>query len=64
MNANQFGRWLKRQHGIKIENLRGTGHKSLINPKNGNRSQLPMHGKGKELGTGLMKKIMKQLGLE
>lgn len=27
-------------------------------------SVLPMHGKGKELGTGLVKEIKKQLGLD
>jgi mRNA interferase HicA len=27
-------------------------------------SVLPMHGKGKELGTGLVNKILKQLGLK
>jgi len=28
------------------------------------RSQLPMHGQGKELGTGLVEKIKKDLGLK
>ncbi len=63
MNSDQFGRWLRKQ-GIRIENMGGTGHKSLFNPKTGKWSQLPTHGGGKQLGTGLMERIKKQLGLK
>ena len=40
----------------------GSGH---ITVRRGNRkSQLPTHGKGKELGKGLVQKILKNLGLK
>lgn len=42
---------------------RGSGHLIVINPKNGRRSELPMHSR-KELGTGLVRAIKRQLGLE
>lgn len=38
------------------------GH--LTVKRNGKVTDLPMHGKGKELGTGLVHAIKKQLGLE
>ena len=31
---------------------------------NGRTTQLPMHGTGKDLGTGLVSKILKDLGLK
>lgn len=60
MNANELRRWLRKQ-GCSFENHRGgSGH---ITVRRGNRkTQLPMHGK-KELGTGLVRKIKKDLGL-
>jgi hypothetical protein len=40
----------------------GSGHLTV---RRGDRtSQLPMHGKGKELGRGLVEKIKKDLGLK
>ena len=62
MNANELRRKLAK-HGCKFENHRsGSGHTTI---KRGNRkSQLPMHGGGKELGTKLVKTILKQLGIE
>jgi predicted RNA binding protein YcfA (HicA-like mRNA interferase family) len=41
----------------------GSGHLVVINTKNGKRSELPMHS-SRELGTGLVRAIKKQLGLE
>ncbi len=40
----------------------GSGHVTVI--RGDRRSQLPMHGKGKELGGGLINKVKKDLGLE
>jgi mRNA interferase HicA len=61
MNAREFQRWLKKR-GCKFERHRGgSGHLTV---RLGDRtSQLPMHGAGKELGTGLVAKIKKDLGL-
>lgn len=61
MNANELRRWLKKR-GCTFETHRGgSGH---ITVRRGRRkTQLPMHGK-KELGTGLVRKIKKDLGLD
>jgi mRNA interferase HicA len=50
-------------HGCKFETHRGgSGH---ITVRRGERrSQIPMHGGGKELGKGLVQKILKDLGLK
>lgn len=63
MNSSQFERWLKKQ-GIVIETMKGTGHKRLYNPANGRTSILPTHGGRKQLKTGLMEGIKKDLGLK
>lgn len=62
MDAKEFRRHLKKQ-GCTFENHKGgSGH---VTVKRGNRtSQLPMHGQGKELGKGLVNKILKDLGLK
>ena len=62
MNAKEFQKWLAAR-GCVFENHRGgSGHLTI---RRGERtSQLPMHGKGKELGTGLVNKIKKDLGLK
>jgi mRNA interferase HicA len=63
MNSDQFERQLRRQ-GIKIFAQRsGSGHKDLFNPENGRWSELPVHGGRKQLGKGLMRKILRDLGL-
>ena len=62
MNANQFARWLRKQ-GIRVITKRGTGHRDLFNPANGRWSQMPVHGGRKQLGTGLINKIKRDLGL-
>lgn len=62
MNASEFKRWLAKQ-GCAFESHKGgSGHLTV---KLGNRrSQLPMRGSRKKLGTGLMNKIKKDLGLK
>jgi mRNA interferase HicA len=64
MTPKQFENWLRKEHGIESDTKRGTGHKALLNPKNGKHSQLPMHGGGKQLGKGLINKILNDLGLK
>lgn len=59
MTSAQFKRWLARQ-GCTFEAGKG-GH--LLVRRGDRRSVLPMHGSGKELGTGLVAKIKKDLGL-
>lgn len=62
MNANQFRRWLAQQ-GCSFESKRaGSGH--LIVRLGDRKSELPAHGGNKQLGTGLMEKIKKDLGLK
>ena len=62
MNAGELRRLLAKE-GCMFENHKGgSGH---VTVKRGNRtSQIPMHGGRKELGTGLVRKIKKDLGLE
>jgi mRNA interferase HicA len=62
MNARELRRLLA-EKGCRFETHRGgSGH---ITVRRGNRkSQLPMHGGNKELGTGLVNKILKDLGLK
>lgn len=59
MTSAQFKRWLAKQ-GCTFQSGRG-GH--LIVRLANKRSVLPMHGSGKELGTGLVNKIKRDLGL-
>jgi mRNA interferase HicA len=61
MNASELKRFLARQ-GCTFESHRGgSGHLTV---RRGDRtSQLPMHGSSKELGTKLVNKILKDLGL-
>jgi len=59
MNSNEFKRWLAKQ-GCRLGTQKGSHLKVYLNDK---QSVLPMHGK-KELGTGLVKAIKKQLGIE
>lgn len=62
MNAAELRRWLRRQ-GCTFETHKGgSGHLTV---RRGNRkSQLPMHGGRRELGSGLVRKIKKDPGLE
>ena len=63
MNSDQLERELRRL-GIVVTPKKGTGHKDLFNPANGKSSQLPRHSGRKQLGTGLIHKIYKDLGLK
>lgn len=62
MNSAELKKYLAR-HGCTFENHKGgSGHLTV---RRGSRtSQLPMHGRGKELGKGLVSKILKDLGLK
>lgn len=62
MNASELKRLLAKQ-GCTFETHRGgSGHLTV---RRGDRtSQLPMHGANRELGSGLVNKILKDLGLK
>jgi len=61
MNAQELKRWLAAQ-GCTFETKKGgCGH--IIVRYKGRKTELPMHGSRKELGTGLVNAIKKQLGL-
>lgn len=61
MNARELQRFLAK-HGCTFKAHRGGG--SHLTVRRGVRtSQLPMHGR-KELGSGLVNKILKDLGLK
>jgi mRNA interferase HicA len=60
VTSQQFKRWLARQ-GCTFEPGHG-GH--LIVRLGSRKSVLPMHGRAKELGTGLVQAIKKDLGLK
>ena len=60
MNSDQFRRWLAKQ-GCTFEPGRG-GH---LTAKRGDlKATLPQHGGQKQLKTGLMRGIRKQLGID
>jgi mRNA interferase HicA len=60
VTSSQLKRWLA-QHGCSFE----PGHGGHLLVRRGPRmSVLPMHGSSKELGTGLVNKIKKDLGLQ
>jgi mRNA interferase HicA len=60
MTSAEFKRWLERM-GCSFEPAKG-GHLKVR--LRGQRSILPMHGAGKEIGKGLENRIKKQLGLK
>jgi len=62
MNAAELKRFLAKR-GCKFENHRGgSGH---VTVRRGNRkTQLPVHGGHRELGTKLVQKILKDLELK
>ena len=62
MNSNQFKQWLKKQGCTFTTKKKGSGH--LIIRLGNKKSELPMHGGSKQLGTGLINKIKKDLGLK
>lgn len=62
MNARELKRWLAKQ-GCTFETHKGgSGHLTVLLGEK--KTQLPMHGAAKELGTGLVNKIKKDLGLK
>ena len=62
MNSAELKKLLK-SNGCKFENHRGgSGHQTV---RRGNcKSIMPVHGSGKELGKGLVEKILKDLGIK
>ncbi|EPR32329.1 YcfA family protein [Alkalidesulfovibrio alkalitolerans DSM 16529] len=62
MTAKEFKRWLRKMGCTFQSHKGGSGHLTVMLGER--RSQLPMHGQGKELGTGLVEKIKKDLGLK
>lgn len=61
VNAQELRRWLKKQGCTFHTHKGGSGH---VTVRRGDRtSQLPMHGSRTELGTKLVAKIKKDLGL-
>lgn len=61
MNSKELKRWLAEQ-GCTFESHRGgSGHLTVT--LGDKTSQLPMHGR-KEIGKGLLQKILKDLGLK
>jgi mRNA interferase HicA len=60
MNSSQFKRWLAAQ-GCSFEPAKG-GH--LWVRRDGRKSIIPMHGGKKQLGTGLINRIKRDLGLK
>jgi mRNA interferase HicA len=62
MNAQELRKLLARA-GRTFESKKGGGGHVVVR-RNGRHSELPMHGSGKELGKGLVNKILKDLGLK
>ena len=60
MTSAEFKRWLAKR-GCTFEPGKGS---HLIVMREGRRSVLPMHGKSRELKTGLVEGIKKDLGLK
>jgi mRNA interferase HicA len=60
VTSAEFKRWLEK-NGCKFLPGKG-GHLHIV--RGDKNSVLPMHGKNKELGTGLVNSIKKQLGLK
>jgi mRNA interferase HicA len=59
MSSRELKRWLQK-HGCTFE----PGHGGHLLVRRGRRmSVLPMHGRNKELGTGLVQRILRDLGL-
>lgn len=61
MKSKEFQRWLKKSGCVFESHKGGSGHLTV---RRGDRiSQLPMHGSRRELGTKLIAKIKKDLGV-
>jgi len=61
VNSRQFRNWLAKQGCTFEVKKSGSGH--LVVRRGDAKSELPMHGGSKQLGTGLINKIKKDLGL-
>jgi len=62
MNAGELLRYLRRR-GCRIKTHKGgSGHITVV--RGDRKTQVPMHGGKKELGTGLVNKIKRDLGIE
>lgn len=62
MNSSELRRKLRRM-GVTFENHKGgSGH--ITAKFNGRKVVIPTHGSGKELGTGLVKSVLKRLGIK
>ena len=62
VNAQELKKWLAAQ-GCTFETKKGgSGH--IVVRRGDRKSELPIHGGRKELGTGLVNAIKKQLGLK
>jgi len=61
MNAQEFKKWLASK-GCSFETKRGSGH--IVVRLGDKVTDMPIHGSRKELGTGLINAIKKQLGLK
>ena len=62
MNSKELKRWLAAQ-GCTFDSKQGGGGHLIV--KLGDKvTDIPMHGQGKELGTGLVNSIKKALGLK
>lgn len=62
MNSKELKRWLEKQ-GCAFEAKKG-GSSHLIVKLGDKKSELPMHGHGRELKKGTVEGIKKQLGLK
>lgn len=62
MNSKELKRLLAAKGATFETNKSGSGH--IRATLNGRTTELPIHGSRKELGTGLVNKIMKDLGLK
>ncbi len=62
VNSNQFRRWLAAQ-GCTFEVSQGKGGHVTVY-RDGRKATLPMHGGAKQLKTGLMAGIKKELGID
>lgn len=60
MKPRELRRWLTRQGCTFVAHKGGSGHITVI--RGDRRSQLPMHGNNKELGTRLVVKIKRISG--
>jgi mRNA interferase HicA len=62
MKYSEFQRWLA-SRGVTFKKARGGGSHFKVKAPNGNQTTFPNHG-AKEIGEGLRKEIIKQLGLK